>query len=225
MHVQGIWPSGSDGTDINGSCTVTACCTSLSHGGNMRWRHRSVPVPLWCCCRHCRRFWQGASFTRAALPPPCACRHVCGVCRSSCSNGRALQRPPPAGSTAATAATFTACASPRATNTLCVPPAAAAWLACAVSRLLAKVSIGGADLSVMQVRKPPHSRTPHVLTHARAVAARGVCRRQKGCILLNRGCSVTAVAWSGRRISKPIIKPAGANAGAPRTTAALDWQR
>jgi len=36
-------------------------------------------------------------------------------------------------------------------------------------------------------------------------------------------CDSRRLVW--RRISKPIIKPAGANAGAPRTATALDWQR
>ena len=55
---------------------------------------------------------------------PCAPRHVAASSRSNCSNGRALRRPLFAGSTVDTAATFTACASPRATNTWCGPPAA-----------------------------------------------------------------------------------------------------
>ena len=63
--------------------------------------------------------------------------------------------------------------------------------------VLCQVSIGGADMSVMQVRiSCPHLH--RACPHASAVAACAMRRRQKGRIFLNRRC----VTLSGHSISK-----------------------
>jgi hypothetical protein len=111
---QGIWPPGSDGTDINGRSSVVSHVISATSAFCTQVFVDRILEPSWPLLMTLARCsFQFVHVTFRQL-------FFCSNYRSNSSNGRAFQRPLFAGSTAATAATFTACASPRATSIWCL---------------------------------------------------------------------------------------------------------
>jgi hypothetical protein len=171
LCVQGIWPTGSDGTDVNGDNSSFDClysadnlCSKVCVG---RMVELSLPLPMTSerlllfesLCfppkyRHCG-VSQVKLFKWPCVAKAAACRQYCG----HSSHVHSVR--------------FTK------SDQYLVPAIHSHVLSCCSCGLIlaCKVSIGGADMSMMQVSPPP----PHTHTRARAsVVYRRICERSGG---------------------------------------------